>query len=278
MSLGFYNGVATSSSGKGATCITGNVPIKISATNTKILLDEPANQTVVNELIQELFEANSALVNKTNGGPYPVHATFAIDTTLCFPNTLVKAGQVRTVQVLSHGVGLDKSYWDIAPGYSYVDAAAAAGYATVAYNRLGVGNSDHPDAIQVVQSFTEVEILHGIVSLLRSGRLGSRQFKSVIGVGHSYGSLLELAQTAKYPKDVDAAVLTGFTYDFSNLPLTVLANNPAIASINDPAKFGGLSNGYVVHATPESIQLPFFRFPYYEQDRKLGEMYLARMI
>lgn len=266
MTLGFPSGEAIPSNGKGATCVTGNVPITINSSNIKLLLDEPANQTVLTELIQELAQVNSVLANQTNGGPSTVHATFGIDTTLCFPNALDKAKGVRTAQVLTHGVGLDKSYWDIAPGYSYVDAAVAAGYATIAYNRLGVGNSDHPDAIQVVQSFADVEILHGIVALIRSGRLGSRQFKNVVGVGHSYGSLVELAQTAKYPKDIDAAVLTGFTYNFSNLPLTILANNPAIASINDPARFAGLSNGYLVHASSESIQLPFFRFPYFEQD------------
>lgn len=265
MTLGFSNGEARPSNGKGATCITDNVPITINSTNRKILLDEPANQTVVTEFIQELVQADSVLVNQTNGGPSTVHATFGIDATLCFPNVLAKAQVVQTVQVLTHGVGLEKSYWDIAPGYSYVDSAVAAGYATFAYNRLGVGNSDHPDAIQIVQSFADVEILHGIVNLLRSGELGSRQFKNVVGVGHSYGSIVELAQTAKYPKDVDAAVLTGFTNDLSNLPLTIMANNPAIANINDPAKFGNLSNGYLVHATPESIQLPFFRFPYFEQ-------------
>lgn len=265
LTLGFPSSAASPSNGKGATCVTGNVPITITSTNTKILLAEPANQTVVTELIQELYQADSVIVNQTNGGPSTVHGTFGIDATLCFPKQLEKAEQVRTVQVLTHGVGLEKSYWDIAAGYSYVDTAVAAGYATIAYNRLGVGNSDHPDAIQLVQSFADVEILHGIVAMVKSGHLGSKQFKNIIGVGHSYGSLVLLAQTAKYSKDVDAAVLTGFAYDASNLALTVLANNPAIASINNPAKFGNLSNGYIVHATPESIQLAFFRFPYFDQ-------------
>ena len=266
MTLGFNSSAAGLSNGKGAICFTGNVPIRINSTNTRILLPEPANQTVVNEILQELFQADSVIVNQTNGGPSTVLGTFGIEATLCFPDSLAKAKQVRTVQVLTHGVGLDKSYWDIAPGYSYVDAAVAAGYATVAYNRLGVGNSDHPDPLQVVQSFADVEILHGIVSLLRCGQLGSKQFKYVIGVGHSYGSIVELAHTAKYPKDVDAGVLTGFAYDLSSLPLTVLTNNPAIASVNDPTKFAGLSNAYIVHATPESIQLPFFRWPYFDED------------
>ena len=169
---------------------------------------------------------------------------------------------------MTHGIGLDKSYWDIAPGYSYVDAAAAAGYATLAYNRLGVANSDHPDPIQVVQSYTDVEISHGIVVLLRTGKVGSGMFKHVIGVGHSYGSIVELAQTAKYPEDVDAVVLTSFINNLVNLPVTVIANNPAIARFNNPYKFGGLLNGYIVHDSPISVQMPFFRFLFFDNTSK----------
>jgi len=86
----------------------------------------------------------------------------------------------------------------------------------------------------------------------------------LIGVGHSYGSIVEIAQNAKYPKDVDAAVLTGFVNDIQYLTDTILANNPAIASINNPAKFGGLPTGYIVHDTAISVQLPFFRLSYFD--------------
>ena len=131
-----------------------------------------------------------------------------------------------------------------------MDAAAAAGHATLAYNRLGVATSDHPDPIQVVQSYTDVEILHEIVVPLRTGKVGCGTFKHLIGFGHSYGSIVEIAQTAKYLEDVDAIVLIGFINNLVDLPVTVIANNLAIAHLNNPHKFGGLPNGYIVHDTP----------------------------
>lgn len=80
------------------------------ATIPKFVLPEPANQTVV---------------NRTGPGLHP--------------------GELKPLR--------EKSMELIPPSKehtklkSYVNAAAGAGYATLAYNRLGVGNSDHPDPI-----------------------------------------------------------------------------------------------------------------------------------
>lgn len=53
-----------------------------------------------------------------------------------------------------------------------------------------------------------------------------------------------------------------------NLPYTVLTNNPSIASINDPSRFGHLPSGYLVHDTAISVQLAFFRHPYFDPNSK----------
>jgi pimeloyl-ACP methyl ester carboxylesterase len=61
-----------------------------------------------------------------------------------------------------HGVGFDSSYWHfqgsgVDPSYSYARQAAAEGYTTFRYDRLGTGQSDHPaDAYNVVQAATDV--------------------------------------------------------------------------------------------------------------------------
>ena len=268
LTFGFSGPTVGYSAGKKAQCVSGNIGVSISATTTKLLLQEPANQTIVTEIVQELFQINSRIAADDNGGSTKTEGSFEIDVTLCLPTNAGKAQTVKTVEILTHGTGFDKSYWDIAPGYSYVDAAANAGYATLAYNRLGVGNSDHPDAIQVVQCTTDVEILHGIIQLLRSGRLASTSFTNVIGVGHSYGSIVQLANNGKYPKDTDAAVLTGFTTQLQYLAYAALANNPVIAAQHDPSRFGRLSNGYLTNNAPVSYQLPFFRYPYFDQSSK----------
>lgn len=268
MTVDSTNVTLSSSVGNAAQCISGTATIAITATNTKFLLREPENQTVVSELIQELVQIDSTLATRISGGSTTVRGSYEVGLTLCYPPNTRSTEYVQTVQVLTNGAGLDRSYWDIAPGFSYVDAAAEAGYATVAYDRLGVGESDHPDPLQVVQCTTDVEILHGIVRLLRTGGFASKAFKRVVGVGHSYGSIVQLAHNAKYPKDVDATILTGFVNNLANFPYTTMAFNPSIAKSNDPSKFGKLESGYLVHDTRISVQLPYFRHPFYDSGSK----------
>src|ERR1700761_7316660 len=58
----------------------------------------------------------------------------------------------RAVQVLIPGLTYGASYWNfpLDPGrYSYVRAATAAGFATLALDRLGTGPSSHPPAAAV---------------------------------------------------------------------------------------------------------------------------------
>ena len=210
------------------------------------------------------MQIRSSIATRTSGGSSVISGSYKLGITLCYPANASSVGKVQTVQVLTYGAGFDKSYWDIAPGFSYVDAAADAGYATVAYDRLGVGDSDHPDPLQVVQCPADVEILHGLVQLLRTEGFASKVFKRVIGVGHSYGSIVQLAHNAKYPKDVDATILTGFVNNLANFPYSTVAFNPSIARSNDPARFGELDSGYLVHDTRISVQLPYFRHPFYD--------------
>ena len=258
---GFSGSTVGYSAEKKARCVTGNIKVPISATTTKLLLQEPDNQTVVTEIIQELWQTNGRIWAETNGGSTRTEGSFEIDTTLCLPTDSSKDHTVKTVEVLTHGKGFDKSYWDIAPGYSYVDAAADAGYATLAYNRLGVGKSDRPDPIQVVQSTTDVEILHGIMEQLRSGRLASTSFTNVIGVGHGYGSIVQIANNGKYPKDTDAAVLTGFSDQLHNLYGVDMSNNPVIAAQHDPSRFGRLLKWLPYQQHTGVLSATFLSFP-----------------
>ena len=255
--------------GNEATCVAGAIPVQINSINSRILLAQPKNQFEATEIIQELLQANSTIVARTNGGNATLAATYNISATFCYPSNATRAAQVQTVQLLTHGIGLDQTYWDIAPNYSYVSAAVTAGYATLNYDRLGVGASDHPDPIQVVQAFADVEILHGLTQLLRAGKASSGQtIKRVVGVGHSYGSIVTEGVTAKYPADFDAVILTGFGPNLGDLPSTILANDPAIAALNQPQRFGGLPGGYLVHNDAIAYQLPFFRYPNFSPDSK----------
>ncbi|KAL8924229.1 MAG: hypothetical protein Q9208_004193 [Pyrenodesmia sp. 3 TL-2023] len=251
---GFRGAHPYNSAGKAAVCVNGDLSIAASATNKILKLSSLTSQYNATEIIQELFQAGSTILQRAQGGSRTVHGTYRINGNLCLPADPAKRSEVKTIEILSHGIGLEKSYWDIAPGYSHVDAAATAGYATFAYDRLGVGQSDHPDPIQEVQAFLEVEILHGLATHFRTTKIDGHGFTNIIGVGHSFGSILQVGVNGKYPEDFDGVVLTAFTNTISHLPYTVLANNPAIAALNQPSRFGRLPYGYLVYNDAISIQ------------------------
>ena len=265
---GFNNANIVLSSGEKAVCATGDVDVGIQTTNQKLLFQEPRNQTEATEVLVELFQTNPTIYTRVNGGNNTFSATYKISSKLCYPASLEAAEKVQTIQLLTHGATLDKNYWDI-PGFSYVDAAAQAGYATLTYDRLGVGLSEHPDPVQVVQAPAQVEILHGLAQLLRTGKLGGKAFKKIVGGGHSLGSIFTTGVTAKYPKDFDAAILTGFSANGTSVPTTPVSLDLEIANRRPEAQFRGLSNGYLTESTPTAVQFTFYRVPYFEQSGKL---------
>ena len=174
--------------------------------------------------------------------------------------------------VFTYGVGFDRSYWDLKSNggqNSFVAYATALGYSTLTYDRLGVGGSQKPDPINEVQSYVDPEILHSLLTQVRDQAFQSytgTPVTSVIGVGHSYGSIVQLNNNLKYPDDTDATIITGLSSNLGFLSQTVLSNNPKIAAVHNPERFASLSNGYVVHADDTSISQPFLRYPYYSEE------------
>ena len=94
--------------------------------------------------------------------------------------------------------------------------------------------------------------------MLKSGYFSNTTFSSVVGTGHSFGSLLTQGLTAKYPSSLTAAILTGFSINSTGQDPFVTGLNLAIASQNQPIRFSGLSNGYLVSDTAISNQIAFF--------------------
>jgi hypothetical protein len=78
--------------------------------------------------------------------------------------------------------------------YSFAESAAAAGWATLSYDRLGVGRSAHPDGTQVVQISYEIAQSTAIAKMLRDGSIGNGVpgFSKVVGVGHCTSALSPL--------------------------------------------------------------------------------------
>lgn len=264
---GFSNGIIGSSNGGDATCISGNIPVPINVTGAKILYTAPQDQERVTEAFVEMNQVDSNFaINALSGGPSVISGSYNIFCKLCLPSDLSKASKVKTVQLLTHGATLDHTYWDIAPGYSYVDVAAAAGYATLSYDQLGVGNSDHPDPIQVVQATSQVAVTRGLVELLRNGKLGGFRFDKVVGVGHSAGSTLTQAITTNYPRDFDAVILSGTSTSAASVAISMAAFNFVNANTDPSPKLKDLPAGYLTQQSAAGIQFAFYRYPNFDQN------------
>jgi pimeloyl-ACP methyl ester carboxylesterase len=138
------------------------------------------------------------------------------------------------------------SYWDLAFNNfenSYVDTALAAGYATIAYDRLGIGNSSHGEPRDEIQSFLEVEGLAALTRKVRAGTFpAAPKFNRVIHVGHSFGSVQTYALTAKYPELSDGIVLTGFSMNSSFVGYFPAGADFQQAALNQPLRLGSSAN------------------------------------
>ncbi|MDP9792700.1 pimeloyl-ACP methyl ester carboxylesterase [Catenuloplanes nepalensis] len=86
-----------------------------------------------------------------------------------------------------------------------MQSALAAGHAVLYIDRIGVGGSDRPPA-EIVNADTEAHVAHQLVQRLRKDR-----YRTVVAVGHSYGSLIWAAESHRYD-DVDALVLSGYLH------------------------------------------------------------------
>ena len=120
------------------------------------------------------------------------------------------------VQVLTHGIGFDRSYWNLPFNdfnYSYTNTAVDTfGFATLSYDRLGIGASQHGDPLNIVQSWLQMAALEALSTMLRAGSIpGVPKFNKVLHVGHSFGSIQTVGVLRTRPDIWDGVALTGFS-------------------------------------------------------------------
>ncbi|KZV85194.1 alpha/beta-hydrolase [Exidia glandulosa HHB12029] len=227
-------------------CTESLVPITASATNFDL-------------------SSGSAPPNAT----LPVSGTFDIHLRLCAPTVPVPS-RARTLQVLIHGASCNEEYWDSTfkpETYSYVRHAAAQGYWTLNFARLGDGESARPDGIDIVQVPFEVALVSEIIKLARAGRLPGEHssFEKVVILGHSFGSITLNNIVATAPDLVDAAIFTGFAHTFGPTdPITVAKFGPARDI--DP-RFADLPPAYLTTLNASTRAAAFYGAPdSYEPD------------
>lgn len=184
-------------------------------------------------------------------GDYHIAATY------CEPDS----GPSSALQILTHGLGADRTYWNLAYNnynYSYVNQAVDKyGYSTFAWDRLGIAGSSHGNAVDEIQAALELDALKVLTMMLKTGGIKGlpKSFDTTVHVGHSYGSQETYALTAMYPGISDCIALTGFSQNgsfalrFDYGGDYILANTvPAMSDYPD---------GYMVNGDQRGIQADF---------------------
>jgi pimeloyl-ACP methyl ester carboxylesterase len=173
-----------------------------------------------------------------------------------------------TVQVLVHGITYDHTYWDIpdpdgGDRYSWEAAAAKAGYATLAIDRIGAGKSSHPTSYQVDIN-SNAAVVKAVVHALRSGKILAPTkvpvpVQKVVLVGHSYGSMTSWFAASNNP-EVDAVVLTGATHNIREVESPTRVSSPLYPSFLDPKfRYKAYDPGYLTirpGTRPDPYYLP----------------------
>ncbi|PWY92642.1 alpha/beta-hydrolase [Aspergillus heteromorphus CBS 117.55] len=241
-----------------AACRDINIPVTVAAPRFLI------NTTIDNDwdaaaLIFNLTRRDS----DTSADPLPiagststaVEGNYTVGATLC--------GTGETILVLTHGIIESKLYWDPtfpnAENYSFVDAAVAAGYSVLNYDRIGVGSSSKINALYDAQFQVETAVLNTLVSYARS----LPHTTKVALIGHSYGAYLSAASASQTA--VDALVLTGFSGTFDYFGPFLAGSSLRVAKTQDPTRWGSLDPAYLISADQYAEAYIYFAEPYFEQ-------------
>lgn len=169
--------------------------------------------------------ATAALVTTPAAADEPACRTVSVPVTagVMSGEFCAASGATRAIQVLVPGITYSHTYWDFPyqPDiYNYRRAANAAGYATLALDRLGTGASSHPLSATVT-AFEQADAVHQVIAGLRNGSVTGAPSSSILLGGHSEGSTIAIIEVSTY-HDVDAVLLTGFAHHFDAVQLTGL--------------------------------------------------------
>ncbi|KAF9888573.1 hypothetical protein FE257_008505 [Aspergillus nanangensis] len=249
-------------------CQNRTIELLLSARNgifdniTTPMTDEDATEFALVTSSQGYNATEQALT-----GEATVSGRYRLSTEYCAPNSTNSTGQGPVLQILTHGLGYDKQYWDFTYhnyNYSYVEHALSHGYHTLSYDRLGTGNSSHGEPKNEIQTNLELAALAQLTRMVRNGSYpGIRRPKSIIHVGHSYGSVQTYDLSAMYPDISDALVLTAFSLNLSFFDLFTAGGNWQQASSSNQSS-SYYPPGYLATADADADQYLFLRAPWFD--------------
>lgn len=254
--------VALAGSANAMTCKNITVPVDLSARNGVFNITAPQNNIEVTNFILDNSQQGANYTKAILEGYKTVSGHYELAATYCVPGNNDTASP-KNVQVLTHGIGFDRSYWNLpynSGNYSYSAVATDKyGYATFSWDRLGIANSSHGDPVQEIQALLEVDGLRALTQGLRDGCIDGVEdhFEKIVHVGHSFGSTHTYALTAMYPNISDGIALTGFSQNGSFVPFFQLGGN--FIDVKENAALAPLyAHGYLAAGDPSGVQTNFF--------------------
>ena len=102
-------------------------------------------------------------------------------------------------------------------------------------------------------------------------------FSKIVLVGHSLGGGVLGLLLDQQPDIADGVITQAQGTNTSFGPESVAALHPAIASLNEPARFKGLPDGYWVYDSLIAYQFLNYKYPYFDPGSKYPGASLARL-
>jgi pimeloyl-ACP methyl ester carboxylesterase len=238
-------------------CQNISVSVSIAAQNGAFDVQPAQNNIEVTNFVLGGVQQGRNTTAQVLTGYTDVAGAYDLATTYCTPDN----GSGRAVQLLTHGIGFDRSYWDLpfnGYNYSYVDKALAAGYSTLTHDRLGIGESARADPIKDVQASLEIAALAALTKLLSSGGIPgvNTTYTKIYHVGHSFGAVQTYALTRDHPNISSGIILQGFAQNGTFLPYFLLGGN-FVAVQNTPLA-PTYPAGYFAAGSLAGVQTNFF--------------------
>lgn len=148
---------------------------------------------------------------------------------------LPETSKIDTLLVCLAGGGFSKSYYHSVfqnhPNYSFAEYMCTQGFAVLALDNLGMGDSDKPANAEYVNKQTIAQFHHAalqaVLSRLKMGEWGEPATPSIIGIGHSMGAMILIEQQASC-HSFDKIVVLGWSnigLDFDISALESLAKS-----------------------------------------------------
>lgn len=250
-----------SSDNRGFQCQNLTIPVTITARNAIFDVATPETNIQVTNFILNLAQQGHNYSAATLKEYADVSGTYDLAATYCAPT----GGSSKTLQILTHGVGFDRLYWDIPLNdfnYSYVASAVGEhGFSTLSWDRLGIGASSHGEPVNEIQATLEIAALKELTRLARARQIpGLPQqpaFDKVVHVGHSFGSIQSFELARQQPDLSDGLILTGFGVNGSFLPYFQFGGN-FVSVTTVPALASQYVAGYFGAGNPSAVQTNFF--------------------